>query len=167
MFTIHDLLTELDYEAPTTRQVLARVPEARLDWRPYEKSLTLGQLAMHVAIIPGAIAEMSTQPTLNATVPIPRPTASTVAQLGKTLDDSLAKAHVLLGAMTDADLAKPWRAMVGKEVVRELSRGQLLRSMMFNHWYHHRGQLLVYLRGAGALVPAVFGPSADEGAPPR
>jgi len=33
---------------------------------------------------------------------------------------------------------------------------------MLNHWYHHRGQLSVYLRQLGVPVPSIYGPSADE-----
>jgi uncharacterized damage-inducible protein DinB len=78
------------------------------------------------------------------------------------LEGSLQRARTLLGAIADADLACPWRIVNGDQEVLSMTRGELLRSVMLNHWYHHRGQLTVYLRQTGALVPAVYGDSADE-----
>jgi len=162
MLTTDDLLRELEQETETTRRVLVRVPKTHLDWRPHERSLTLGQLAMHVAMIPGAIAELALQPTFDAATPIPRPSASSSEELLAVLDDSVARARSVLGAMDDAALELPWRAMAGDVEVLRMSRAELLRSVMLNHWYHHRGQLTVYLRQVGARVPSVYGPSADE-----
>jgi uncharacterized damage-inducible protein DinB len=96
--------------------------------------------------------------------PIPRPGAESVAQILATFEESLARARQLLAAMTDADLAGPWRMMNGDQELWSIPRGAFLRSVLLNHWYHHRGQLTVYLRQTGALVPAVFGDSADENA---
>lgn len=162
MMTTDDLLHELEQETETTRRVLSRVPETHLDWRPHERSLTLGQLAMHVAMIPGAIAELSLQPTFDAATPIPRPGASSTEELLTVLDESVARARSVLHAMDDAELGAPWRAMAGDVEVLRMTRAQLLRSVLLNHWYHHRGQLTVYLRQVGARVPSVYGPSADE-----
>jgi uncharacterized damage-inducible protein DinB len=161
MLTIDDLLQELEREAHTTRRVLERVRDDHLEWTPHPKSLTLGQLAMHVAMIPGAIAEISTKPFDVRTV-IPRPHAKSAAELIPLLDQSLTRAKTLLGAMDDGELASPWRMVDGDREVGSVPRGELLRSIMLNHWYHHRGQLTVYLRQTGALVPAIYGSSADE-----
>ncbi|MDZ7343520.1 MAG: DinB family protein [candidate division KSB1 bacterium] len=160
--TINDLLQELEEEAQTTRRVLARVREDQLGWAPHEKSMTLGQLAMHVASVPGAIAGISTQPTFEVKTPIPRPSATSVAELLKRLDESVARAKAILREMGDAALLSPWRMVDGDQEVAVISRGALLRSIMLNHWYHHRGQLTVYLRQTGSLVPAIYGASADE-----
>jgi uncharacterized damage-inducible protein DinB len=161
MLTIHDLLRELEQEADATRRVLERVPEDRLDWKPHPKSMTLGELAMHVANLPGAIAEVSFRDFDVKTV-IPRPGAGSTAELLAVLEGSLERARTLLGDIADADLARPWRMVNGDQEVMSMTRGELLRSVMLNHWYHHRGQLTVYLRQTGALVPAVYGDSADE-----
>jgi len=161
MLTIQEFLEELDQEAQATRRVLERIPDARLDWQPHAKSMTLGQLGMHVANLPGAIAEVSTRDFDVKTV-IPRPGAKSTAQLLSVLEDSVKRAKTILGAMADADLASRWRMVNGDQEVRSMTRGELLRSVMLNHWYHHRGQLTVYLRQTGALVPAVYGDSADE-----
>ena len=161
MTTIDELVQELEQEARTTRRVLERVPEDRLGWKPHQKSWSLGQLALHVATVPGAIAEMAQHS------PFPLPTFSqaspaSAAELLTTLDKSIAKAQGLLRQMDAAALTKIWRAVDGDKEVMALPVGALLRAIMLNHWYHHRGQLSVYLRQVGALVPSIYGPSSDE-----
>lgn len=160
-FTVPDLLLELEQEAQATRRILERVPEERLNWTPHPKSMTLGQLAMHIANIPGAIAEVSRE-SFDVNTVIPRPTATETGQILRTLDESLARARSILEAMSDGDLQAPWRMMKGEEVIFAITRGELCRSVMLNHWYHHRGQLTVYLRLLGVAVPAIYGDSADE-----
>jgi uncharacterized damage-inducible protein DinB len=78
------------------------------------------------------------------------------------LDESVSRAKTLLGGMDDAALASTWRVMIGDQEVMALPRGAVLRSIMLNHWYHHRGQLSVYLRQLNVPVPSIYGPSADE-----
>ena len=105
MSAIEMLLQELDHEAKATRRVLERVPEDRLGWKPHDRSMSLGQFGLHVAVVPGAIAEMSQ----NSPFPVPKfqqPSATSAAQLVETLDKSLAKARQILGGMDDAALAK-------------------------------------------------------------
>ena len=161
MLTIRDILQELEQEAPSTRRVLERIPEDRLEWRPHPKSMTLGQLAMHVANLPGAIANVSLQP-FDVRTEIPRPGAESIAQILGVFEESMQRAKRILGNMDDAELAAPWSMMNGDQELWTIPRGSFLRTVLLNHWYHHRGQLTVYLRQTGALVPAVFGDSADE-----
>lgn len=160
--TINELSQELIQESRSTRRVLERVPQDRYDWRPHEKSFTLGQLAMHVAMLPGVIAEMAGKPTFDVKTSIPRPTPSGPDELLATYDQSVEKARTLLGAMKDADLSLPWRMMDGAKEVMAMPRSGVLRTILFNHWYHHRGQLTVYLRLLQVPLPAIYGPSADE-----
>ena len=161
MSTIEALLQELEQEAQTTRRVLERVPGDRLGWKPHDKSMSLGQLALHVATVPGAIAEISRQSPF--TLPgFNHPSATSAAELIPALEQSIANARKVLRGMDDAALANTWRAMDGDQEVMALPVGVLLRTIMLNHWYHHRGQLSVYLRQVGALVPSIYGPSADE-----
>ncbi|HEU6453754.1 MAG TPA: DinB family protein [Gemmatimonadaceae bacterium] len=163
MLTREDILQELDQEAAVTRRVLERVPEDKLDWRPHEKSFSLGQLAMHVATIPGALTQVSTLEAFEVKPNgIPRPSASSRAELLGALDQSLEQARELLGSMDPHSLAAPWKMVNGEQVLLTIPRAAFLRRIMLNHWYHHRGQLTVYLRQTGALVPGVYGPSADE-----
>jgi len=161
MMTVNDILQELEQEAQATRRVLEQLPENRLQWKPHSKSMSLGQLALHVANIPGAIADISTA-SFDVGTPIPRPEADSTAQVLETFEASLVRARQVLGAMNDAGLSLPWRMMQGERELWSIPRGAFLRSVMLNHWYHHRGQLTVYLRQTGASVPAVYGDSADE-----
>lgn len=78
------------------------------------------------------------------------------------LDQSIAKAKKVLGGMDDATLMATWRMMLGDREIMALPRGVMLRSIMLNHWYHHRGQLTVYLRQLGVPLPSIYGPTADE-----
>lgn len=159
---IETFLQELDQEAQATQRVLERVPEDKLAWKPHNKSMTLGQLAMHIATLPGAIAELSMQQAFEVDTEVPRPGATSVAEVVETLEQSLTKAKTLINAMDDAALATPWRMVSGNQEIAVMPRSALLRSILLNHWYHHRGQLTVYLRLVGVSVPGIYGASADE-----
>jgi uncharacterized damage-inducible protein DinB len=155
------LLQELEQEAQTTRRVLERVPADKLAWKPHEKSMSLGQLALHVATTPGNVAEICQQ----SPYPVPdfvQEPAKSASELVPTLEKSVARAREILRSMDEADLGKMWRVTAGGQEVMALPVGAVLRTIMLNHWYHHRGQLSVYLRQVGALVPSIYGPSADE-----
>jgi uncharacterized damage-inducible protein DinB len=162
MVTKDDLLQEMEQEAHATRRALERVPQDRLGWKPHPKSLTLGQLAMHVATIPGALAQVATTTPFDVRAPIPRPQPANVAELVPALDQSLAKARELLGGLDEASMASAWRGVEGGREVMVMPRSAFLRAILLNHWYHHRGQLTVYLRQVGVPVPAIYGASADE-----
>jgi uncharacterized damage-inducible protein DinB len=141
--------------------VLERVPDDKLAWKPHDKSMSLGQLALHVATCPGNIAELSQRSPVEAPQFIQAP-AKSAAELVPTLEQSVARAREILRSMDDADLGKVWRVTAGGKEVMALPVGAMLRSIMLNHWYHHRGQLSVYIRQVGGLVPSIYGPSADE-----
>lgn len=161
MSMIASLLQELEMEAQTTRRVLERVPDGQLAWKPHQKSMSLGQLAQHIATMPGNIAELAQQSPYQ--VPkFEQPPAAGAAELPATLDASMARARQLLGAMEDADLAKTWRLVDGDREVFTMPVGAIFRTIMLNHWYHHRGQLSVYLRQLDVPLPSIYGPSADE-----
>jgi uncharacterized damage-inducible protein DinB len=162
MFTTDDILAELEQEADATRRVLERVPEEQLDWRPHPVSLSLGQLAMHVATLPGALAGVARLDSFPIGHEIPRPTATSTDELLEALERSLDQARDILGAMDEAALAAPWTLVNGTSELLSIPRRAFVRSILFNHWYHHRGQLTVYLRQTGAPVPAIYGASADE-----
>ena len=155
------LLAELEQESQTTRRVLERVPQAHLSWKPHAKSMSLGQLAMHVAIAPGNVAELAARDSVEP----PKgnfPEASTAAELVPALEASVAKAKHHLGGMDDAAMTAPWRMTSEGRDILSMPRVAFARSIMLNHLYHHRGQLLVYLRLLDVPVPSVYGPTADE-----
>jgi uncharacterized damage-inducible protein DinB len=161
MAIIDGLLQELEHEAETTRRVLARVPDDQLTWRPHARARTLGELALHVATVPGGVAEIAAQSQVQAPTFID-PSPASASELIPALDQSIAKARSLLGGMDDATVMAMWRMMRGDREVFAIPRVAFLRSIMLNHWYHHRGQLSVYLRELGVAVPSIYGPSADE-----
>jgi len=163
MALIEGMLQELEQEAATTRRVLERVPDNQLGWRPHQKSRTLGQLALHIAVVPGAVAEFVASPSpVQARQFGPDPSPASSSELMPALDQSIAKAKKVLGGMDDATLMATWRMMLGDREIFAVPRAAMLRSVMLNHWYHHRGQLTVYLRELGVPIPSIYGPSADE-----
>jgi uncharacterized damage-inducible protein DinB len=161
MTIIDGLLAELEQEAATTRRVLERIPQEHLSWRPHPKSMSLGQLALHVATVPGLVAEIAAV-DIAAPNSFNQPEAATAAELVPALTESVAKAKRALGAYDDAKMAATWRLQKGGREVLAMPRVAFVRAIMLNHWYHHRGQLLVYLRLLNLPVPSVYGPTADE-----
>lgn len=162
MALIDSMLQELDQETQTTRRVLERVPDHQLAWRPHEKARTLGELALHVAMVPGGVAELVASPSPAQAPQFVDPSPTSVSELIPALDASIAKAKKVLGGMDDAALMATWRLMQGDRELIAIPRMAMLRSVMLNHWYHHRGQLTVYLRELDVPIPSIYGPSADE-----
>ena len=154
-------IQELEHEAQTTRRVLERVPDDKLTWKPHAKSMSLGQLALHVASTPGEVAQMATQ----SSVQVPdfsQSEAKSTAGILSALDETLTIAKSALAGIDDSAMGETWKAMAGDQEVMAVPRVAMLRSIMLNHWYHHRGQLSVYLRLLDVPVPSIYGPSADE-----
>jgi len=151
----------LDQEAELTRRALERVPKGKSDWKPHPKSWSLGQLALHVAQVPGAIAELIT-PLECAPPQFVQAEARSSAELVKALDESVGNATTKLAGWDDEALMSEWALRSGSHTIMKVPRVGMVRSIMLNHWYHHRGQLVVYLRLLDVPVPSVYGPSADE-----
>ena len=162
MTIIDGLLSELEQEAQTTRRVLERIPQAHLSWKPHPKSMSLGQLALHVATVPGNVAQLASVDSIPEPPQFVQQEAATAAELMPALTASVAKAREHLGGFDDAAMGATWRLMSGGREILAMPRAAFARAIMLNHWYHHRGQLLVYLRLLDVSVPSVYGPSADE-----
>ena len=157
------LLQELEQEGQITRRLLERVPDNRLSWRPHEKGRTLGELAMHVAMVPGSVAALASLPSpVQAPDFADPPAPPTTPELVKAFDESVAKAKRILAGMDDGAAAETWRLMAGQRELVAMPRAAFMRAIMLNHWYHHRGQLSVYLRFLGVPLASIYGPSADE-----
>ncbi|HEX6899375.1 MAG TPA: DinB family protein [Thermoanaerobaculia bacterium] len=157
------LVNELEREARSTRRLLERVPADRLDWQPHPKSMTLGQLALHLASIPGNISRLASLDGFDAAKANFAPASPPDAEvLLATLETSLADARSFLDGLDEEGAAAPWRLSAGEREVFTLPRAEVVRTLMLNHWYHHRGQLAVYLRLLDVPVPVVYGRSADE-----
>jgi uncharacterized damage-inducible protein DinB len=162
MRIIDALLAELEQEAKATARVLERVPDAHLRWKPHPKSYSLGQLALHVATVPGGVATLAARDT-TASPGFAQPEAASTGELLPALHASVATARELLGGFDDARMTATWRLVAGEREIMAMPRVAFVRAIMLNHWYHHRGQLLVYLRLLDLPVPSVYGPTADEG----
>ena len=157
------LVMELDQESRTTRKLLDRVPSDKLGWKPHAKSMTLGQLASHVASVPGAIAGLVQQDSFDVNQGIfapPQPV--NLQQVFASFEQSMKEAEKCLQTMTDEQARTKWSLMRGDQLLMNLPRVAFVRSIMMNHWYHHRGQLSVYLRLLDVPLPSIYGPSADE-----
>jgi uncharacterized damage-inducible protein DinB len=161
MAIIDGLLSELEQEAQTTLRVLERVRQEDLSWKPHPKSMSLGQLALHVATVPGTVAELAARDISEPSTFI-QPEAANVAELGPALTESVARAKRALGGFDDATMGAMWRLQSKGRDILSMPRAAFVRAIMLNHWYHHRGQLLVYLRLLNQSVPSVYGPTADE-----
>jgi uncharacterized damage-inducible protein DinB len=156
------LLMELEQESQTTRRLLDLLPEDKLAWKPHQKSMTLGQLALHVAMIPDAISSAVQADSHDVGTMMMPPQPASRAQVIETFEKSQAEAVERLGEFDDAALAKMWAAKKGNRTVTMLPRGAVIRFILMNHLIHHRGQLSVYLRLLDVPLPSIYGPSADE-----
>ena len=162
MALIDGLLKELEEEAIATRRVLERVPDNQLAWRPHQKARTLGELALHVATVPGGVAELVASPSPAQAPEFTDPSPRNASELIPALEESITRAKAALASLDDAAVLETWRLMQGDRELFAVPRIAMLRSVMLNHWYHHRGQLTVYLRALDVPVPSIYGPSADE-----
>ena len=162
------LLPELDQEAAGTRQTLERFPDDKLDWSPHEKSMTMASLATHIANMLGWGTSTLTQNDFDLQPPGAEPyheePVKSRAELLDKFDANLAAFRAALAAASDEALMTHWSLLSGGNVLFTMPRIAVLRGMIFNHIIHHRAQLCVYYRMNDIPVPALYGPSADEGA---
>ena len=153
---------EIDQEGATTRRVLERVPADRLSWKPHQKSMSLGHLALHVAQTPGIISTWALKDVFEFSGPPPEPEAKSAAQILAAHDESVKTAKDVLQKLGDEGLLREWEGKAGGNSIMKLPKVALFRAVVLNHWIHHRGQLSVYLRLLDVPVPSIYGPSADE-----
>ena len=160
---LEPMLNEIRQEAVITRRVLERVPADKLSWKPHQKSMSLGQLALHIATIPGALAKLVQLDEFDAArANFDPPAPNDLKEIDAALDESVRAAEECLSGMSEQTARGKWRLTVnGKEALSQPRVG-VVRSIMLNHWYHHRGQLSVYLRLLDVPVPVIYGRSADE-----
>jgi uncharacterized damage-inducible protein DinB len=159
------LLPEFDHEMGTTRRLLERTPADKLAWKPHEKSMSLGQLAGHLANIPHwmeAILQQTVFDVAAAGVDARPRLPESVAWLLSDFDAKVKTARAGLANTGDADLLTPWTFKQGPHEVFTMPRIAAIRSFVMNHSIHHRGQLSVYLRLNDIPVPPMYGPTADE-----
>jgi uncharacterized damage-inducible protein DinB len=163
------MLPEFDQEMQNTRKALERCPDEKWNWKPHEKSGTLGWLAGHVGTVPEWITmTINTQELDYAPVGGPSfepPKITNRKELLAAFDKAAAEARAALAGVSDAELMKDWTLLAGGQKIFAMPRVACIRGMCLNHLYHHRGQLTVYFRLLGVAVPGLYGPSADEGQP--
>jgi uncharacterized damage-inducible protein DinB len=157
------LLKEFDHESKTTRRVLERVPTDKFDWMPHPRSMAMGKLAWHVAQMATWVPGTLEKDFIDLSAPGPEdPAPTTTQELLAAFDKTAAAARAALAAAPDEIMMKPWSLKNGEMVFFTLPKAAVLRSFVFNHIVHHRGQLTVYLRLNEIPVPSIYGPSADE-----
>lgn len=161
------LLNEFDQEMATTRKTIERIPDDKLDWRPHDKSMSLGRLGGHVAELVGWTATIILKPSFDLAPPDgpgeQSLTAGSRAEALEHLDRNIGRAREAIAGASDDDLAQPWSLLHGGNTLFTLPRIAVLRTWVMNHVIHHRAQLGVYLRLNDIPVPSTYGPSADEG----
>jgi uncharacterized damage-inducible protein DinB len=157
------LLPEFDHETGTTRRLLERVPEDRLAWKPHQKSMTMGRLAMHLAEVPGYGHRVVSLPELDFDTSNYKPREATSrGELLSVFDESVAATRKALDGASDGELMAVWTMKADGKPLFSLPRIAALRTLMMNHMIHHRGQLSVYLRENDVPLPSIYGPTADE-----
>ena len=166
MTMVEFLVGEFDHECASTRKVLDRVPEAHVEWQPHPKSKPLGELANHIAGLPvwaGRVLPQSEYDFMAPGAPTPgmQPWESKSALMAK-FDKNVADARAIMRATTDAQMMEPFSLKRAGDVIFTLPKVAALRSMVFSHTIHHRGQLTVYLRLKDVPLPGIYGPTADE-----
>lgn len=165
MAFIDTLLPEFDRETGTTRRLLTRVPDGAWAWQPHERSMTLGRLAAHLAHIPTWADHVVGSDSFDiAAAADTAKDAASVAELLVVFDRNVTAARARIVGRLDSELHAPWTLTRGDQVLFTLPKIVMLRYFLFNHLIHHRGQLSVYLRMHDVPIPAIYGPSADEGA---
>jgi uncharacterized damage-inducible protein DinB len=157
------IMQEFAVEAGTTQKYMERLPDGKLAWKPHEKSMSLARLATHVAEIPSWIRIIVSSDELDLAAREPRPQElNSQKEIFDIFRAQVEDSKKALAGKSDQELMLPWKLKMGSQVILELPRAVALRSLVMNHFIHHRGQLSVYLRLSGVPVPATYGPSADE-----
>ena len=163
-----NVLAEFDHETAVTRRVVERVSQEQLGWSPHQKSMTLARLATHVAEIPKfgdamlreAVFDLGGENRAERSL-------DSVDKMLRAFDEGVSAVRARIGTMTDAEWTGIWTLKSGGRVLMTLPRAAAFRGWVMNHMIHHRGQLTVYLRQTGSLVPGIYGPSADQRPGPR
>jgi uncharacterized damage-inducible protein DinB len=163
MSIAQSLLPEFDHEMANTRKTLERVPENKLDYKPDPKSMSLGKLASHIAEMVGFVAATMQLPSFDVPADMKAFEATTRKQLLDKFDESASSARAALAATSDQVFLQEWSLSFAGNTMFTMPRVAVYRSMIMNHVIHHRAQLTVYYRLNGIPVPALYGPSADEG----
>jgi uncharacterized damage-inducible protein DinB len=157
---VDPILMEIDQEAEITKRLFDIIPEDKLSWRPHPKAKSLGELAMHIAGLQGAVAELAQPESVELPNFPPDPEATSRAQIMEVFSESLKKAKQIVNA-TDGQAMAVFTITKNGRTITAMPRIAFWRSILLNHNYHHRGQLSTYLRQLDVPLPSIYGPSAD------
>jgi len=156
-------IAEMQQEAASTRKLLERVPMDKADWTPHPKSMKLGNLAHHVSELLGWTMVTLDQDELDFAKWEYKPVVpKTTEELLKNFDEQVEKSLACIKKADDAKFMENWTMRHGEKIFFTLPKAAVLRSFVFNHEYHHRAQLGVYLRMLDIPLPSMYGPTADE-----
>ena len=163
MSIAESFLPEFDQEIASTRKLLERIPDDKLDWKPHEKSMSMKELGTHISEVPkwAPAFLQATEFNMAAEAP-PRTLPETSAGIIELFDTHAREARDLVVKTSDADFMVEWSLKSGDKTLFSAPRVGVFRSFVMNHMIHHRGQLTVYLRLNDVPLPAIYGPSADE-----
>ena len=160
------LLPEFDQEFANTRKMLERVPDDKLAWKPHPKSFSMGDLATHIAEVPGWMGVTIEQDSFDIAPPggptYQRPKLASCKEILALFDKSVPIARAALAKATDQQFMAPWSLLKAGQMMFTMPKIAVVRSFLMNHNIHHRAQLSVYLRLNDVAVPGMYGPSADE-----
>jgi uncharacterized damage-inducible protein DinB len=156
------IVQEFEQESATTRRLLKRVPADQLSWKPHPKSMSLGQLALHIAQGPGFLIGWAAADSSEVPDSAGPSEATSVEQILSTHDQGVDTVKKTLGRLGDSGLQGICKVTKGGATLIEMPKKGLVRTLVLNHLVHHRGQLSVYLRLLNVPVPSIYGPSADE-----
>lgn len=157
------LLAEFDHEMATTRKLLERMPEDKLAWKPHDKSMSLGGLGTHLANIPNWAGTILKDASFDLGVAPPNLSEKTLrADILAAFDASTRQTRAAMDK-SDPEYLAMWALKRGGQEMFSMPRVAAFRTFVLYHIVHHRGQLSVYLRLNNVPVPAIYGPTADEG----
>ena len=161
MRIVDPILMEMDQEAETTKRLFNIIPEDKLSWRPHPKAMSLGELAFHIATIPGGLAELGKNDVFEMTEFPAHEEATSRDQIQAAFAESFAKGRAIVAGTNDMEAMAEWKLTKDGNTLMAMPRMALWRTLLLNHNYHHRGQLSTYLRELDVELPSIYGPSAD------
>jgi len=162
---VKSLLGEFLFEAENTRKLLQAIPDSALDFKPSEKNWTTGQLASHIAEVYNWYEGTLHSNVMDmANYKYDKGDISVASNIVAKFEENLKKAQAALESATDESMFEEWKMVMGGSdpIFPPMPRIQVVRGFLFNHLYHHRGELVVYLRSTGNKVPGLYGPTADD-----
>ncbi|XZF13314.1 DinB family protein [Chitinophagaceae bacterium MMS25-I14] len=161
---VQSFLGEFLHEAENTRKLLNAIPDSALDYKPSEKSWTTGQLASHIAEVYNWYDGTINQDVFDmGAYKYDKGDISKAANIVAKFEENVKKAQAVLESAKDENMMTPWKmTMNGNDVFPAMPRIQVMRGFLYNHLYHHRGEMIVYLRATGNKVPGLYGPTADD-----